>query len=79
MAKGYWIASGQFLKGIRKPLGNAHRTQIPVGQMFLLAVWVCDKILGNEAISQKETRQNCPVAIGKSLECPCLLSEVLYF
>jgi hypothetical protein len=26
MPKGYWIASGQFLEGIKKPLGNA---QIP--------------------------------------------------
>jgi hypothetical protein len=26
MPKGYWIASGQFLEGIGKPLGNA---QIP--------------------------------------------------
>jgi hypothetical protein len=26
MPKGYWAASGKFLKGVRKPLGNA---QIP--------------------------------------------------
>jgi hypothetical protein len=29
MPKGYWKASGKFLKGVGKPLGNA---QIPIGE-----------------------------------------------
>jgi hypothetical protein len=37
MRKGYWIASGHFLQGVGKLLGNAQITQIATGQMFLLA------------------------------------------
>jgi hypothetical protein len=45
MPKAYWIASGPLLKGLRKLLGkNAHVTQIPTKQMFLLAG--CDEKYG---------------------------------
>ncbi len=55
MLKGYWIAFGQFLKGIGKPLGIAQPAQASA-EMFLLAG--LNKNLGNEVISEKETRQN---------------------
>jgi hypothetical protein len=37
MPKDYWIASEHSLQGIGKLLGNAQLTQVPAGQMFLLA------------------------------------------
>jgi hypothetical protein len=39
MPKGYWTASGHFLKGTEKSLGNGQIKQTPDGQMFLLAVY----------------------------------------
>jgi hypothetical protein len=56
MLKGYWIAFGQFLKGIGKPLGIAQPAQA-YAEMFLLAGFYI-KNIGNEVISQKETRKN---------------------
>jgi hypothetical protein len=50
MPKGYWIAFGQFLEVIGKPLGNAQIRLIPSGKMFLLAG--CDEKYLNESINQ---------------------------
>jgi hypothetical protein len=35
MAKGYWAASGKFLKGIEKPLGNAQITTTTIQNVYL--------------------------------------------
>jgi hypothetical protein len=54
MPKGYWIACGQFLKVIGKPLGNTQITHRYSWQMFPLAG--CDEKsmkLGCQPIGEK--------------------------
>ncbi len=53
MPKGYWIAAGQFLKGIEKLLVNARIILIPAGQMFVLASAI--KKSGNE-VNRRQSR-----------------------
>jgi hypothetical protein len=64
MLKCYWTASGQFYQAIEKLLENAQIELIITGQMFLLA-WCDEKNPGDEAVSQKETRHNYPLACCK--------------
>ncbi len=53
-AKGYWKASGEFLKAVRELLENAQIKSISSGQMFLrLGVM---KYSGNGAVSRMVTR-----------------------
>jgi hypothetical protein len=57
----------QFLKDIGKLLGNALIIFIPARPMLLLAGCVEQKNPDNEAVSQQETRQNCPAAFVKNM------------
>jgi hypothetical protein len=56
MPEDYWIASGQFLEGIGKPLGKAQ----------------------SPAVSQLETRLDCPAAICQNVSIPIPFSEAPY-
>jgi hypothetical protein len=59
------IAGGKFLEAIGKPGGKVQIKQRHAARTFLLAG--CDKNFGNEAVSQQETRQNCPAVIDKNV------------
>jgi hypothetical protein len=65
MSKDYCIASGQFLKGIRKPLRSAQTTKILAGKIFLLAE--CDEKFGEMRPLAKGRRLNCPAGAGKTV------------
>ncbi len=67
----------KFLKAIRKPVGNVQIKQRHAARTFLLAG--CDKNFGNEAVSQQETRQNCPTVIEKNVAISVHFSSALHF
>ncbi len=75
----YLLAFGQFWKAIRKLLRNTQIKLILAGQTFLLTVRDKKKNLGNEAVCQRETKQNCPVAIGKNMAIPSIFCEAPNF
>jgi hypothetical protein len=56
-----------------KAAGNAQITQMPTGQIFY---WLFEmNNLGNETVSQKETKQNFPAAVNSIAS---FLSEELH-
>jgi hypothetical protein len=66
------MASGKFSKGTGKPLGSVKITQIPAGQMFLLADVM--KNLGNEVAKSRQGRI-AQQLLAKMLQFPSLFSE----